>query len=335
MVFNFSEDLPSLLIWTGQLTKNGSRIRNIGHSETESIRSATTSASREFILFVFRHEDGKPTQEQILVLFQFERISEEMVSEEELESVELTLIIGVPGFNHSAEGTPFWEPEETHPDSFDHQEPPLGSVVDLESEPESIPESRPAFDAIQKYFEENQVEEREDLFHDSIEHHDDEELRPPWDPTDEIFPEFKTHRSRDRKNTGRKLLDTFGDSLRFVDFMYSEEYGYALRKVPAHMPHMINRDIMMSLQAKYPKEWEETSSHQLRKANDMQYAFSYFYYLINQPPLLSPEKLFNVSDVNHDGYVKPSRFFETLIFCKGVWMRMNCELWRFGLMDIL
>merc|ERR1712137_682965 len=57
---------------------------------------------------------------------------------------------------------------------------------------------------------------------------------------------------------------------------------------------------MKILQAKYEKEWDETSSHQFRASNDMQYAFSYFYYLINQPPLLSAERLFNISDVDND-----------------------------------
>ena len=46
----------------------------------------------------------------------------------------------------------------------------------------------------------------------------------------------------------RTLKDTFGDSLRHVDYLFSSKFGYAARKVPAHMPHMINRDILISLQ---------------------------------------------------------------------------------------
>ena len=40
---------------------------------------------------------------------------------------------------------------------------------------------------------------------------------------------------------GRRLLDTFGDSLRHVNRLYNKLYGFLPRKVPAHMPHMINR----------------------------------------------------------------------------------------------
>ena len=50
--------------------------------------------------------------------------------------------------------------------------------------------------------------------------------------------------------SGRRLLDTFADSLRYVNLIYTREYGRQARKVPAHMPHMINKEIMTELQAK-------------------------------------------------------------------------------------
>lgn len=37
----------------------------------------------------------------------------------------------------------------------------------------------------------------------------------------------------------RKLLDTFADSLRHVNKLFNNIYGFAARKVPSHMPHMI------------------------------------------------------------------------------------------------
>ena len=49
---------------------------------------------------------------------------------------------------------------------------------------------------------------------------------------------------------GRRLLDTFADSLRYVNVLYTKEYGHHSRKVPAHMPHMINKFIMKDLQSK-------------------------------------------------------------------------------------
>ena len=46
----------------------------------------------------------------------------------------------------------------------------------------------------------------------------------------------------------RHLLDTFGDSLRHVNLLYNAAFGVTSRKVPGHMPHMKDRNIMAELQ---------------------------------------------------------------------------------------
>jgi hypothetical protein len=48
----------------------------------------------------------------------------------------------------------------------------------------------------------------------------------------------------------RQLFDTFGDSLKFVNRLYNRAFGPASRKVPAHMPFMIDRRIMNELHAR-------------------------------------------------------------------------------------
>lgn len=48
--------------------------------------------------------------------------------------------------------------------------------------------------------------------------------------------------------TGRKLRDTFADSLRYVNKLLNGQFGFTSRKVPAHMPHMIDRLVMQELQ---------------------------------------------------------------------------------------
>jgi len=48
-----------------------------------------------------------------------------------------------------------------------------------------------------------------------------------------------------------KLHDTFAESLLYVNRLYNQEFGFEPRKVPAHMPHLINIDIMEHLQARY------------------------------------------------------------------------------------
>lgn len=48
--------------------------------------------------------------------------------------------------------------------------------------------------------------------------------------------------------TGRRLQDTFADSLRYVNKLLNSQFGFTSRKVPAHMPHMIDRLVMQELQ---------------------------------------------------------------------------------------
>lgn len=48
----------------------------------------------------------------------------------------------------------------------------------------------------------------------------------------------------------RHLLDMFAESLLHVNRLFNSEYGYQARRVPAHMPHFINKGIMERLQEK-------------------------------------------------------------------------------------
>lgn len=100
---------------------------------------------------------------------------------------------------------------------------------------------------------------------------------------------------------GRRLLDTFGDSLRHVNRLYNKLYGFLPRKVPAHMPHMINRDVMIELQSRFPEEFDRTSSHQLRSTEDMQFAFSYFYFLMGERKEMVVEEAFAELDTDGSG----------------------------------
>lgn len=52
----------------------------------------------------------------------------------------------------------------------------------------------------------------------------------------------------DAAATGRRLQDTFADSLRHVNKLLNSQFGFTSRKVPAHMPHMIDRLVMQELQ---------------------------------------------------------------------------------------
>ena len=97
--------------------------------------------------------------------------------------------------------------------------------------------------------------------------------------------EFKSmlHDSIDKREFKhkRRLLDTFGDSLRYVHRLYNKHFGSETRYVPAHMPHAIDKEILLELVHMFSKEFDLTSSHKFRSSKDMQWSFSYFYFMMN------------------------------------------------------
>ncbi|XP_068573448.1 N-acetylglucosamine-1-phosphotransferase subunits alpha/beta [Cebidichthys violaceus] len=101
--------------------------------------------------------------------------------------------------------------------------------------------------------------------------------------------------------TGRRLRDTFADSLRYVNKLLNGQFGFTSRKVPAHMPHMIDRLIMQELQDTFPEEFDKTSGHRVRHSEDMQFAFSYFYFLMSAQQQLNVSEVFDEIDTDHSG----------------------------------
>ncbi|XP_052434242.1 N-acetylglucosamine-1-phosphotransferase subunits alpha/beta-like [Carassius gibelio] len=101
--------------------------------------------------------------------------------------------------------------------------------------------------------------------------------------------------------TGRRLRDTFADSLRYVNRLLNAQFGFTSRKVPAHMPHMIDRLVMQELQDTFPQEFDKTSSHRVRHSEDMQFAFSYFYFLMSAVQQLNISEVFDEIDTDHSG----------------------------------
>lgn len=80
----------------------------------------------------------------------------------------------------------------------------------------------------------------------------------------------------------RHLFDVYGDSLKFVNSLYNRRFGSEPRKVPAHMGHFLQLPVLERLMKEFRTHWETTSSHPFRASDDMQFAFAYFYFLINE-----------------------------------------------------
>ncbi len=127
--------------------------------------------------------------------------------------------------------------------------------------------------------------------------------RLPWERL-RIFPEEGVE-EEDPYSTAprrsRKLMDIYADSLLYVNKLYNRMYGHEARKVPAHMPHMVDREIMAELQEKYREQFELTSSHKVRSRDDMQFSFSYFYYLMSERRVMVLGEVFEELDTDKSG----------------------------------
>lgn len=98
-----------------------------------------------------------------------------------------------------------------------------------------------------------------------------------------------------------RQLDTYAESLLYVNRIYNMAYGFERRRVPAHMPHLIDKWIVADMQQKFEHEFKKTSSHKVRNSEDMQYAFSYFYFLMSEKRKIPIEKIFDTFDTDKSG----------------------------------
>ncbi|XP_018353638.1 PREDICTED: N-acetylglucosamine-1-phosphotransferase subunits alpha/beta isoform X2 [Trachymyrmex septentrionalis] len=93
-------------------------------------------------------------------------------------------------------------------------------------------------------------------------------------------------------------LDTYAESLLYVNKIYNAAYGLERRRVPAHMPHLIDKWIVNNMQEKFESEFKKTSSHKVRDSEDMQFAFSYFYFLYSEQRKVSVGEIFDMFDTD-------------------------------------
>lgn len=100
----------------------------------------------------------------------------------------------------------------------------------------------------------------------------------------------------------RRLLDHYGESLKHVGRLLNKAFAPEARRVPAHMPHFLQRPVLERMVNLWKDEFDMTSSHQTRAGDDMQYAFSYFYYYMGERMPYNFTDVWNTEmDTNHDG----------------------------------
>jgi hypothetical protein len=68
--------------------------------------------------------------------------------------------------------------------------------------------------------------------------------------------------------------DAFGNSIKYVNNIFDQNFGHRFRKVICHTPHYMKKSVIEDLQNTFPEEFEKTSSHKFRSNDDMQFSFS-------------------------------------------------------------
>ncbi|XP_050452786.1 N-acetylglucosamine-1-phosphotransferase subunits alpha/beta isoform X2 [Cataglyphis hispanica] len=124
-------------------------------------------------------------------------------------------------------------------------------------------------------------------------YHNDKNLAPPNSSIK--FGKF-AYSNQWKHNT--RGLDTYAESLLYVNKIYNIAYGLERRRVPAHMPHLIDKWIVNDMQEKFKFEFKKTSNHKVRDSEDMQFAFSYFYFLSSEKRKVSIEEIFDMFDTD-------------------------------------
>lgn len=104
-----------------------------------------------------------------------------------------------------------------------------------------------------------------------------------------------------RKMSAHKYKDAYADSLRHVNRLYNDVFGIEARRVPAHVPHLVDKSVMEELQRKLTVEFDKTSATRLRSATDMQFAFSYFYYVMSVKEEVAMGEIFDELDTDKSG----------------------------------
>ena len=143
-------------------------------------------------------------------------------------------------------------------------------------------------------------------------------LFSPSNPNDALNSTFASRLHPLVNPNGRHLLDLYGDSLRHVNHLFNAKYGKETRKAPAHMPHCVNKRVMAELQSRWSEQYDVTSSHRFRDARDMQMAFSYYYYIMNEPAPFDLQRLWSEKlDWDGDGQLSEQEIRLMAIYIAG------------------
>lgn len=119
---------------------------------------------------------------------------------------------------------------------------------------------------------------------------------------DKISKKYMYKRKYDQSHNKYKRntmnLDTYSASLQFTNRLFNRRFQFVNRKVPSHAPILIDKDIMEELYLTFHKEFYETEKHKFRSKNDVQFAFSYYSFIMSKKTKKSVDEIFDDYDTD-------------------------------------
>lgn len=167
----------------------------------------------------------------------------------------------------------------------DEQDDDEDEYLEVDDEHEKLPSAASAFATAKARFA-YQGKSRKNRTSAVIADDDDEEdsyqdmliKDRPWIDHDENDDD-----DEDAGERKKRSVDTFGRSLVHTKALLNKHFQRKIqlnRKVPAHMPHFIDRFVMEKLAGVLKDAFKTTSSHRFRSEDDVQYGYAYFTYLM-------------------------------------------------------
>uniref|UniRef100_A0A182MYP2 LNR domain-containing protein n=1 Tax=Anopheles dirus TaxID=7168 RepID=A0A182MYP2_9DIPT len=95
--------------------------------------------------------------------------------------------------------------------------------------------------------------------------------------------------------------DVFANSLIHTNRVFNGAYGFHNRKVLAHVGFLLDRQVIERMLERFRQEFLVTKRHRFRAKDDMQYAFSYYHFLMSESRNKTVAEIFDDFDTDTSG----------------------------------
>ncbi|XP_058462083.1 N-acetylglucosamine-1-phosphotransferase subunits alpha/beta isoform X2 [Malaya genurostris] len=111
----------------------------------------------------------------------------------------------------------------------------------------------------------------------------------------------KSEHEEKGEETMTNSQDVFAHSLIHTNKIFNKAYGFKNRKVLAHVGFLLNVKIVEAMLQRFRAEFVVTKSHRFREKDDLQYAFTYYHFLMSESRNKSVSEIFDDFDTDSSG----------------------------------